>query len=182
VSRASLPPVAAPLREPREGNAAQEVVDWVTLEPKVEGRALAPASLLVALGGGALALVLPHTDAGSSLHTWVLLLGMLLITSGPLWVLVQPVYGTRRDAYLAFRLDGLAVRVEGASAATLLPWEDIDEVHSQENEDAVHVVCAAGAVITLHGPFEDATAHEVAARIRKARRLAVWNRLKPGAR
>ena len=156
------------------------LVDFYRLEQRGRlVRAFLPAVLgFVPAGGLLVVLSLTSRLPDVSWSPFVLTLGLVLLACGPLSAIVLLLRSISDDAYVAIRVDGLAVKLNPAGAEELLDWEYIEEV--RRAGDAVWIACQDGRLRRIAGPFAEVSLDALAGKIRDARRLAVWNRLRPG--
>jgi hypothetical protein len=152
------------------------VVDWVSLtrEPNLRRVLFAALGFLLA---GVLLVVSSQAEGGiAHTHPWLSVCGVLAIVAGAVFTIVSLVVPVQRDAFVAIRMDGLVVKSDG-EGQDRLSWDAIADVHHEG--EFVYIVHEEGRVLSLEGPFEGATARELARRIGHAQRLALWNRLSP---
>lgn len=176
-------PEPAPLDDEERAfrESLEKVVDWVRVEPsRLFLRAFAPALALVPAGGALVATSVSSAVPATRQGVLFLLLGLLLITCGPLWALFALIRSMGRDAYVAIRKDGLAVRLDPDRPQAVYAWESIEDARP-EPEHRVRVSLATGETLLLVGPFADVSENDLARRIRDAKRLALWHRLTPEA-
>jgi hypothetical protein len=176
-----LPPPPLDEEERAYRASLEKLVDWVRVEQsRVLLRAFLPAALvLVPVGGVLVALSFARSEHGPLL----LVLGLVLIASGPSWALVSLIRSMQRDAYVAIRVDGLAVRLDVRRDEAVYPWPNIADARPDPGgTHAVRVELTGEPPLVLTGPFSGVSEEELARRIRDARRLAVWNRLSARSR
>jgi hypothetical protein len=177
------PPADEEERALRESLA--KLVDFVRVQPRrLFPRAFLPAFVLVAAGGHLVAGSFVHAESRPKLGLLMLLAGILVVACGPAWTLFVLIRAMDRDRelYVAMRVDGLCVRLDPQHPEAVHAWEAIHEVTVDAEAHAVAVELTSGEQLLLRGPFSGMTTPELAARIRDARRLAVWHRLAPRPR
>jgi hypothetical protein len=156
------------------------LVDWYRLR---QSRALAgafvPGLVLLPLGS----LLVAASAAPLRMHAsaqLVLTLGGVLVTAaGPLWAIWRLYRAIRGDLYVAIRLDGLGVRLDPKREEALYAWERVREVRHDAQTETLCIEIDNESPLLLRQVFEGISLGELGGRIRDARRLAVWNRLRP---
>ena len=177
------PPADEEERALRESLA--KLVDFVRVEPRrLFLRAFLPAVVLVAAGGHLVAGSFTHSLSRPKLGLVMLLAGIVVVAAGPAWTLFLLIRAMDRDRelYVAMRVDGLCVRLDPSQPEAVHAWDAIHEVRVDAETHAVAVELTSGEQLLLRGPFSGISNPELAARIRDARRLAVWHRLTPRLR
>lgn len=137
------------------------------------------ALVLLPLGSVIVAAALISRRIPLHLQPLVTLLGVLVTASGPLWAIVQLMREIRRDLYVAIRVDGLCVRLDPGAGEQVYDWNSILETAYDPSEQVIRITRAGDAPLSIGGRFNEIALPELCQRIRDARRLAVWNRLKP---
>lgn len=156
------------------------VVDWyrVSQLPTLV-YAFVPAMLLFVPAGGAL-ISFGRIDAcPPTLAPWVTLAGVLVMAAGPIWCGVTLVRSIRGDAYVAIRMDGLALRLDGAAEERVIPWRDIEDIRYDRAAKRAVITLGDHESCVIRAQFADISLEELTRRMRDARRLAVWERLAP---
>jgi hypothetical protein len=176
------PPLDEEERAFRE--SLEKMVDFVRVEPpKLFLRAFLPAFVLVAVGGHLVAGSFAYAESAPQRGLLLLLAGVLVIACGPSWALFWLIRSMKRDdVYVAMRVDGLCIRLDPRVPERVLAWEALHEVRVDPETDQIWVELTTGEQVHLPGPFSGVTNPQLAARIRDARRLAVWHRLAPRPR
>lgn len=143
-------------------------------------RAFLPAALFF-VPAGAFVVILSLTSRvlSASLVPTTATLGLVLIAAGPLSAIVLLLRSMRDDAYVAIRLDGLALKPEPRAPEELLVWDQIEDARFRQEIRAIAVTLRDGSERSFSGPFAEISLPALAEKIRDARRLAVWNRLVP---
>jgi hypothetical protein len=157
------------------------LVDFYRLEQRGHLlRAFLPATLFF-VPAGALVVILSLTSRAFSpaFVPVTATLGLVLVASGPLSAIVLLLRSMQHDAYVAIRVDGLALKPEPRGPEELLSWESIEDARFRPEACLVAVSLRDGSERSLRGPFAEVTLPGLAEKIRDARRLAVWNRLSP---
>jgi hypothetical protein len=143
-------------------------------------RAFWPAAFVfLPLGAALMALALTDRWVAGALQAGLTVLAIAVTASGPLWAIVSLLRSIQRDdLYVAIFLDGLRVRLEPDREPRHIPWEELCDVSCDGR--GVCLRLAAGE-LQIDKAFAVLSLPELAARIRDARRLAVWGRLTPRA-
>jgi hypothetical protein len=167
--------------EEAEFRAAREkLVDWVRVEPsRLFLRSFLPSLLFVPIGGTLVGMSMGGRWVDARHGLWLVILGLVCTALGPMWALFSLIRAMGQDTYVAIRLDGLAVRLEPHLPEALYPWDELSDARPEARERAVIVTLVSGQIVRLSGPFTAISETEFAARIRDARRLALWHRLSP---
>jgi hypothetical protein len=136
---------------------------------------------LVLLPLGSVTVALPLISRRIPLHLapFVTLLGVLVTASGPLWAIVHLLREIRRDLYVAIRVDGLCVRLDPGAGEQVYDWNSIVETAYDPAAQVIRITREGDAPLAIGGAFNGIALPELCQRIRDARRLAVWNRLRP---
>jgi hypothetical protein len=179
------PPAPPPLDDEERAfrESLEKMVDFVRVEPpKLFLRAFLPAFVLVAVGGHLVAGSFAYSESAPQRGLFLLLAGIVVIACGPSWALFWLIRSMKRDVYVAMRVDGLCVRLDPRLPERVLAWDALHEVHVDPDTGQIRVELTTGEQLPLPGPFSGVTNPQLAARIRDARRLAVWHRLAPRPR
>jgi hypothetical protein len=143
-------------------------------------KAFLPAVLgFVPLGGLCVLLALATHHVSPALAPFVTTLGLVLIACGPASAIFLLLRSMHEDLYVAIRVDGLALKLDPRVPEVVLPWDDLRDVCFDAPRGSVVLSTAGGEQYLVQGPFAEVSLATLAARIRDARRLAVWNRLVP---
>jgi hypothetical protein len=145
-------------------------------------RAFLPATLFfVPMGGLVVIMSLSSRVLSAGLVPFIATLGLVLLAAGPLSAIVLLLRSMGADAYVAIRIDGLAIKPEPRLEEELLPWDQIEDARFRAEPAVVAVLLRDGSERLFSGPFAEVSLSGLAEKIRDARRLAVWNRLVPRA-
>ena len=157
------------------------MVEWYRVEQsRALWRAFWPGALvLLPLGSALVAFAMLDRFVPLPLQPVLTLLGIAVTAAGPLWAIAVLLRSIRSDLYVAIRIDGLCVRLDPAHPERVCGWDMITDARYDEATGRVAVALVEGEPLSIAGPFSEVDLPELARRIRDARRLAVWNRLKP---
>lgn len=143
-------------------------------------RAFWPGALvLLPLGSLMVAFALFSRSVPIDLQPVLTLAGVLVTGSGPLWAIVQLLRAIQRDLYVAIRIDGLCICLDAGAGEKVYAWEGIREVMYDASSAVIRITREDAAELSIEGAFSEIDLPELSRRIRDARRLAVWNRLRP---
>ncbi|MDB4976909.1 MAG: hypothetical protein JWN48_5250 [Myxococcaceae bacterium] len=156
------------------------LVDWYRIEQtRSLWRAFLPAFVLLPLGSSLVALAQLQRFVPLAFAPWLTLLGVLVTASGPGWAISQLLQTIRRDLYVAIRSDGLCVRLDPEAGEQVYEWDTVLDAQYDARDEAICVSLSSREPVSIKGRFAQLGLAELSSRIRDARRLAVWNRLKP---
>ena len=156
------------------------MVEWYRVQQAPAlWRAFFPAFLLMPMGSVLVGLAVIPRYVSLDVQPFVIMLGVLVTGSGPLWAIIQLLRMIRRDLYVAIRVDGLCVRLDPATSERVYAWESIQDARYDAAKRALSVSLSEGEPVSIAARFSGLDLEELARRIRDARRLAVWNRLEP---
>jgi hypothetical protein len=143
-------------------------------------RAFWPGALvLLPLGSVMVAFALFSRSVPIDLQPLVTIAGILVTASGPLWAMVQLMRAIQRDLYVAIRIDGLCIRLDAGTGEKVYDWDSIGEVSYDPSSAVIRIARRDASPLQIEGEFSQIDLPELGRRIRDARRLAVWNRLRP---
>ncbi|MDB4988694.1 MAG: hypothetical protein JWN04_3872 [Myxococcaceae bacterium] len=156
------------------------LVDWYRVEQtRSLWVAFLPAFVLLPLGSAIVALAQLQRFVPIALSPWITVLGVLVTASGPGWAITQLLRTIRRDLYVAIRSDGLCVRLDPLESERVYEWDSVLDAQYDASNEAICVSLRLAEPVSIKGRFAQLGLPELSRRIRDARRLAVWNRLKP---
>lgn len=156
------------------------LVEWYRIEQtRSLWRAFLPAFVLLPLGGSIVALAQLPRFVPIGIAPWVTLAGVLVTASGPFWAISQLLQTIRRDLYVAIRSDGLCIRLDPHTEEHVYDWDTVLDAQYDATREVICVSLASAEPVSIAGRFAQLGLPELSRRIRDARRLAVWNRLRP---
>lgn len=161
----------------------EELVDFYRVEQaSALWRAfLPPALVFLPLGSVLTALAMSTRLVPFVLQPWLILVALLVTAAGPIWAIVSLLRSMRRDdRYIALFLRGLRVRLDAQQEPVFIRWEELSDVHGEP--DCIRLSLqdtreAGPRSLEITNSFAELTLPELAARIRTAKRLALWGRL-----
>ena len=121
--------------------------------------------------------MLPVRSDMSGLQLGMLLVGILMVASGPAW----SIRGFRRliqgddEEFLLLRTDGVLAILAGKRWE--LAWDDVDEVVHLTTDDSVELRLRDGQVHRIVEPLVGIDPRGLARRLEDVRRKAIWNLL-----
>jgi hypothetical protein len=137
------------------------------------------AFVFLPLGSVLMAVAMTDRWVYGPLQPVLTLLAIVVIASGPLWAIVTLLRSIQRDdCYVAIFLSGLRVRLEFDQEPRHIAWEELTEVSCDGHSLRLQL---SSDELLITKAFAALSLPELAARIRDARRLAVWGRLTPRA-
>lgn len=156
------------------------LVDWYRIEQtRSLWRAFLPAFVLLPLGSVIVAGAQLPRFVPIDLAPWVTLAGVLVTASGPFWAISQLLFTIRRDLYVAIRSDGLCIRLDPRAEERVYDWDTVVDAQYDAARELICVSLTSAEPVSIAGRFAQLGLPELSRRIRDARRLAVWNRLRP---
>ncbi len=157
------------------------LVDWYRVSQwPMFLRAFLPAVFgFLPIGGTLIAIASSGHIVSAALSPYVISLGVLMVALGPAWCAYTLIQSIRGDAYVAIRVDGLALRLDANLPEELIAWEDIEETRYDPKARCAELVLRDREPRRIDARFTEVSLQELTLRIRDARRLAVWQRLVP---
>jgi hypothetical protein len=156
------------------------LVEWYRIEQtRSLWRAFLPGFVLLPLGSALVAISQLPRFVPPELAPWALIGGVLTTASGPLWAITQLLLTIRRDLYVAIRSDGLCVRLDPRTVERVYEWDSVLDAQYDADQGVIEVSLRSAESLSIGGRFAQLGLPELSKRIRDARRLAIWNRLKP---
>ena len=156
------------------------LVDWYRIEQtRSLWQAFLPGFVLLPLGSFLVGISQLPRFVPLELAPWATLGGVLVTASGPFWAITQLLRSIRRDLYVAIRSDGLCIRLDPRSEERVYDWDSVLDAQYDASKQVICVSLHSAPSVSIAGRFAHLGLPELSRRIRDARRLAVWNRLRP---
>jgi hypothetical protein len=134
-----------------------------------------PALIFLPLGSVLTAVAMTDRWVHGPLQPYMIVLALLVTATGPLWAIVRLLRSIRsEDRYVAIFEEGLRICLDGPDELRRIPWQELLEVQCDGSQ--LRLVLAAGE-LPIKNRFAELSLAGLAARIRHARRLALWGRL-----
>lgn len=137
------------------------------------------AFVFLPLGGLLMAVAMTDRLVYGPLQPPLTVLAMAIIGSGPLWAIATLLRSIQRDdCYVAIFLNGLRIQLDVDQEPRHIAWEELRDVFCDGQSLRLQL---SSDELLINRAFAALSLPELAARIRDARRLAVWGRLTPRA-
>jgi hypothetical protein len=153
------------------------LIDFYRVE---QGRSLwrafwPPALIFLPLGSLLTAIAMTDRWVHGPLQPYLIVLALLITAAGPLWAIVSLLRAIgSEDRYIAIFEEGLRIHLDDSDQLRRIPWPELLEVQCDGSQ--MRLVLATGE-LQIANRFAELSLSGLAARIRHARRLALWGRL-----
>lgn len=155
----------------------QGLVDFYRVEQNASlWRAFWPAALIfLPLGSGLTAVAMTDRWVRGPFQPYLVVLALLVTAGGPLWSIVSLLRSIRsEDRYVAIFEEGLRISLDGSGELRRIGWQELLEVRCDGSLLSLEL---PEGELQIRNEFAGLSLSALGARIRHARRLALWGRL-----
>lgn len=134
-----------------------------------------PAFIFLPVGSVLTAVAMTDRWVYGPAQPLLILVALLVTALGPVWAIVSLLRSIRRDdRYVAIFEEGLRIRLDPTAELQRIAWGQLESVACDDSQLTLTLV---EGELRIENKFAELSLPELAARIRNARRLALWGRL-----